>query len=45
MFHLGYQGSDKNCSSAENNIPIAFSDKLNKTLRDLFPDSKIVEQY
>ena len=30
MFCLGYQGSDKNCYSAENNIPIAFSDKLNK---------------
>ena len=30
---------------AENNIPLSFSDKLNKIIPDLFPDSNIAKQY
>ena len=30
---------------AENNIPLSFSDKLNKIIPDLFRDSNIAKQY
>ena len=30
---------------AENNIPLAFADKLNTLLPNIFPDSKIAKEY
>ena len=30
---------------AENNIPLAFVDKLNAILLNIFPDSKIAKEY
>ena len=30
---------------AKNNIPLSFTDKMNKSVRDMFPDSDVAKKY